>query len=115
VTVVTVYPGALLTLDPSDKKVILFDFDAVNLAATAILTNSSPAFGIVITAIRQIGLTALTFDNPSLLTGSRKISARFLATTATLGDRYTVSVKGTTNEGPVQDKTYSIDILIQRH
>jgi hypothetical protein len=115
VTVVTVYPGALITLDPSDKKVLVFDFDALNLAGTAQLTNSGPSFGITIAVVRQIGLTALTFDNAGLVTGNRKVTARFLATTATLGDRYTVSVKGTTNESPVQEKEYSIDILIQQH
>lgn len=112
---VTVYPGALITLDPSDKKVIVFDFDALNLATSVLLTNATPLYGITITAIKQNGLTALTFDNASLLSGSRKVQARFLATTATLGDRYTVACKGTTNESPVQEKEYSITILIQDH
>jgi hypothetical protein len=112
---VTVAPGAVITLDPSDKKVILFDFDIANIAVGATLTNTGPSFGIVITPIRQLGVTALTFDNAALVTGSRKIRARFLATTATLDDQYKVSVKGVTNESPVQEKDYSIDILIQQH
>ena len=110
---VTVFPGALITLDPSDKKVIVFDFDALNLAAGVELTNTGPSFGITIAVIRQNGATALTFDNAGLVTGNRKVQARFLATTATLGDKYTVSVKGITNEAPVQEKEYSITILIQ--
>lgn len=110
---VTVAPGALVTLDPSDKKVIVFDFDALNLAIGVTLTNSSPNYGITINVVKQNGLTALTFDNAGLTGSSRKVQARFLATTATLGDRYNIAVKGTTNESPSQDKEYSIDVLIQ--
>ena len=114
-TTVTVSPGDLITLDPSDKKVIVFDFDAMNLAVGVLLTNSGPAYGITIAVVRQNGATALTYDNAGLVSGSRKVTARFLATTATVGDRYTVSVKGTTNESPVQEKEYSIDVLIENH
>jgi hypothetical protein len=110
---VTVFPGALITMDPSDKRVIVFDFDTTNLAANVALTNSSPSYGITIAPIKQNGVTALTFDNPSLLAGSRRVKARFLATTATVGDLYKVSVKGMTDESPTQDKEYSITILIQ--
>lgn len=114
-SVITVKPGDLVTLDPSDKKVIVFDFDALNLATGVILTNAATAYGITIGVVKQGGTTALTFDNASLTGSSRKVQARFLATTATLGDRYTVSVKGTTNESPVQEKEYSIDVLIENH
>jgi len=113
VSALTVSPGDLIALDPSDKRVIVFDFDTQNLANGVILTNSGPAYGLTITAVRQIGQTALTYDNAGLVSGSRKVSARFLATTATRGDYYTVSIKGTTNESPSQEKEYSIDILIQ--
>src|SRR5688572_31864802 len=109
---VTVAPGRLVVMDPNDKKIIIFDFDALNLAAGVELTNAPAAYGITITPIKQNGVTALTFDNASLMTGNRKVRARFLATTATLGDKYRVSVKGTTNEAPVQEKEYSIFILI---
>lgn len=110
---VTVEPGALITMDPADKKVIQFDFDQVNLAAGVELANVGPSFGLTIAPIKQNGATALTFDNAALLTGNRKVRARFLATTATLGDKYAVSVKGITNESPSQEKEYSITILIQ--
>jgi len=106
---VTVVPGALITMDPSDKKVILFDFDELNLATAAALSS----YVLTITAIKQNGLTALTKDNDALAGSNRKVTARFLATTATLGDRYRVSVNGVTNESPVQEKEYAIDILIQ--
>jgi len=108
---VTVTPGALITMDPSDKKVILFDFDDVNLAVGATLSS----YVLTITAIKQIGLTALTKDNDALAGSNRKVTARFLATTATLGDRYRVAVKGVTSESPAQEKEYSIEILIQDH
>lgn len=105
---VTVAPGALVTFDPSDKRTIVFDFDQVNLAVGATLTS----YVITITAIQQTG-TALTKDSEALMAGSRKVIARFLATTATLGDKYQISVKGVTNEAPVQEKEYSIFILVQ--
>lgn len=51
-SVKTILPGDLETLDPSDKRVILFDFDALNLAAGVLLTNAATAYGITITAIK---------------------------------------------------------------
>lgn len=104
-------PGATITMDPSQTAVILFDFDALNLAAAAALAS----YVITITAVKQNGLTALTKDNDALAGSNRKVTARFLATTATLGDIYSVEVKGVTNESPTQTKPYSITILIQDH
>jgi len=115
VATITVKPGATVEFDPSDKKTIIFDFDALNLASAVTLTNGAPLYGITITVLKQNGATILTMDNPSLLTGSRKVQARFLATTATLGDKYRVACKGITNESPVQEKEYSIFIVIQDH
>lgn len=113
-SVMTVNPGDQITLDPSAKKVIMFDFDALNLATSVLLTNSGPTYGLTITAIRQASLAAsLTYDNPSLVVGSRKVQARFLATTASRGDEYEVECVGTTDESPSQVKPYSIRILIQ--
>ncbi len=106
---VTVLPGDDITLDPSDARVILFDFDAVNLPAS--VTLSTPV--ITITALKQNGVTALTSDNAGLVSGNRKIQARFLATTATKGDKYRVSCKGTTSESPTQTKEYSIFISVE--
>lgn len=106
---VTVAPGAELIYDPNDKRTVVFDFDAVNLAASAALASAV----LTITALKQNGANPLSFDNGGLLAGNRKFQARLLATTATLGDHYQVSVKGTTNETPSQDKEYSIFVLIQ--
>lgn len=108
---VTIVPGGLVTFDPNDKRTITFDFDQLNLAAAVTLAS----YLITITPIQQNGVTVLSKDNESLLAGNRKIIARFLATTATLGDRYRVSVKGVTNETPAQEKEYSIVIAVQDH
>ncbi len=109
---VTVYPGGLIALDPSDKKVVVFDFNVDgNLAAGVTLAS----YVVTITAIQQTGLTALTMDSDSISGSGRKVTLRLLATTATLGDRYSVAVKGVTDESPAQEKEYSIDVLIQNH
>jgi hypothetical protein len=115
VSAVTVNPGDLIQLDPSDKRIVVFDFDTLNLGVGVILTNTGPAFGITITAIQQTGGTALTYDNAGLTADSRHVQARLLATTATRGDRYTVAVKGITNENPSQEKEYSIIVKIEDH
>lgn len=112
-SMLTIMPGDLVTLDPSDKKVLRFDFDARNLPAGVSLTNSAPAFGLTIEAIQQNGSTPLTMDEIGLVTGNRKVQARFLATTASVGDRYRISCKGTTDETPSQEKEYSITVLIE--
>lgn len=106
---VTVNPGDLVRFDPSDEKVIVFDFDERNLAAAVELSS----WLITITPIRQNGVGPLTKDGEGLVVGNRKVQARFLATTATLGDLYEVAIKGITNETPQQKKEYSIRILVE--
>lgn len=109
---VTVTPGALVRLDPSDKRVIQFDFDTLNLPAGVALSS----YTITITAIRQADTGAsLTKDNPGYVTGSssRKVQARFLATTASAGDLYEVECVGVTDETPAQQKAYSIQVLVE--
>lgn len=105
---VTIYPGDTITLDPSDKKVVLFDFNALNLAAAVTLSS----YVVTIAAIKQSGGTALTKDNEALAGSSRMVTMRLLATTATLGDHYQVSVKGVTSETPAQEKEYSIFVRV---
>ena len=110
---VTVKPGDQITLDPNDKKVVVFDFDALNLATGASLTSQ---YVITIDGLRVASQSALlTKDNDSRTGSNRKIQMRLLATTATLGDLYRVSVKGVTDESPAQEKEYSITVLIQDH
>ncbi len=110
---VTVVAGALIRIPPDAEKVISFDFDTLNLPVGVALTNSGPDFGITVLPLQQRGATALTFDNAGLTNTNRRIQARFLGTTATLGDRYRIQVIGTTDEMPSQTKPYSVDVLIE--
>lgn len=120
-SVQTVRPGDLVVFDPSDIRVIVFDHRDQLRSGVAV---SSVVF--TITAIRQIG-SALTKDNESRLTAAQATAAleetvtddnvatqvRLLATTATLGDEYSLAAKIVTNESPAQTKEQSIRILIQ--
>jgi hypothetical protein len=95
-----VYAGGLVILDPSDKRVIQFNYDDTSVLASGVSITDSDW---TITAIRQNGVTALTKDNESIVTGDRKTQVRLLATTATEGDLYWVSNKITTDESPAQE------------
>lgn len=107
-SVLIVRPGDLVTFDPSDKRVLQFDWDSENLAASATIVNS------VFTLKPLRAYTALlTKDNETTLTGSRKTQLRIDATTARAGQRYRLSNKIVTNESPEQTKEQSIDILVQ--
>lgn len=106
---VTVSPGAVVTLDPSDKRVVVFDWDALNLGVGVTISTSI----FTITVIRQNGSQPLTKDNPDILVGSRKTQVRLDATTATVGDLYSLANTITTNESPVQQKEQSIQVLIE--
>lgn len=106
---VTVRSGALITMDPSDKRVVVFDWDAENLAASVAISSSV----FTITAIKQIGVMALTKDNPSILSGTRKTQVRLDATTATLGDEYELANTIVTSESPTQTKEQSVRVVIQ--
>jgi hypothetical protein len=110
VSTVTITPGDLVIFDPSDKRTIVFDFDQLNLPVGVTLTS----YALTIAPLIQTGVTALTKDNDALMAGNRKVIARFLATTATVGDRYQISVKGITSEAPVQEKEYSIFLAVEQ-
>jgi hypothetical protein len=103
--------GGTIVLDPSDERVILFDWDDTDVLASGVEISSST---YTITAIRQSG-TALTKDNESIVAGNRKTQARLLATTASIGDAYWVSNKVTTNEVPAQKIEQRYKVLIQDH
>jgi hypothetical protein len=96
----TVYAGGLVIFDPSDKRVIQFNWDDTTVLAEDVQISSS---AWTITAIKQSGVTALTSDNASIVSGNRKTQIRLLATTATEGDIYWVSNKITTDESPAQE------------
>lgn len=107
---VTVDPGETIVLDPSDVRVVQFDWDTENLATSAIISIST----FTITAVRQADILAsLTKDNPSIFAGNRKTQVRLIASTASVGDEYELANKVTTNESPTQDKEQSVRILIQ--
>jgi hypothetical protein len=105
---VTISPGALVTKDPSDIKVYIFDWDAENLAAAVSITTSS----FSITAIRPAADTALTKDNESILSGSRKTQLRLTA--GTLGALYEITNRIVTNETPAQTKERSFRVLVEQ-
>lgn len=106
----TIRTNGLLVLDPSDKRVIQWDWDTeTGLPASVTITASV----FTIQAIQQSGATALTKDNEGVVAGNRNTSLRLLATTATAGDSYWVSNKITTNETPAQEIERRIKVLIQ--
>lgn len=122
-SVLVVKPGAVVVLDPSESRLIVFDWDERSLAAGVGITTST----FTITAIQQSGGTALTKDNPAILTASEASTAlertvsvasratrvRAIATTATLGDEYELENVILTNESPTQTKAGSIRIRIE--
>jgi hypothetical protein len=105
----TIRAGDLLVLDPSDKRVIQFDWDAEGLPTGASISTST----FTIATVKQNGATILTKDNPSVVTGNRKTQVRLDATTATAGDKYSLSNSIVTDESPAQTIEREISILIQ--
>lgn len=105
--------GGMIVLDPSDKRVILFDWDDTDVLAAGVEISSSV---YTITPIRQANeANDLTKDNESLVAGNRKTQVRLDATTASLGDAYWISNKVTTNEVPAQTIEQRYKVLIQDH
>src|SRR5687767_6582447 len=123
-SVTVLRPGSgLLVLDPSDVRTVAFDWDRANLRSGVTISTST----FTITAIRQAGATALTKDNPSILSAadattvcertvtiSRVTQVRLIATTATAGDEYELANTIVTSESPTQTKEQSIRVLIQQ-
>lgn len=106
---VAVRPGDLITKDPSDVSVIVFDWDAENLAANVTIASSAWA----ITAIRPSqSNTALTKDQPSILAGTRKTQIRVSA--GTVGQSYDLTNTIVTSESPAQTKERSVRILVEQ-
>jgi hypothetical protein len=106
----TIAPGQMIIVDPSESRVIVFDWDTLNLAAGVSISGSATW---TITAVRQSGVTALTKDSESILSGNRKAQCRLIGTTATVGDVYEVACKITTDETPAQIKERSVRVLIE--
>jgi len=92
---ITISDGGFCQKDSDEILVYEFDYDTLNLATGVQLT----AFGtFVITGPDS----ALTKDNESLVAGNRKTRVRL--TGGTVGKRYTVINRVTTNESPAQTK-----------
>ncbi len=96
-------------MDPSDKRVLTFDWSSEALPATVTIASQTFTIGV----IRQSGVTALTKDQESILAGSRSTQLRLDATTATVGDKYTVSNKIVTSEIPPQTIERQFTVLVQ--
>ena len=120
-TILIVQQNGTLSLDPSDVRFVVADYDASNLKADITIAAST----WTITVMRQNGATALTKDNPAILTAleattalertvgaSRATRVRLIATTATAGDLYEVANTITTSESPAQTKEKSFYVLI---
>jgi hypothetical protein len=106
----TIEAGGLIILDPADERLLDFTWDEVLESGVTITASTW-----TITAIKQSGATALTNDNAAILSseGSRVTQSRFLATTATNGDRYWVSNEIVTDETPAQTIEQRFKVLIQ--
>lgn len=105
---VTVEPGALVTKDANEARVIVFDWDATNLATSVTITTST--FTITVERPTSESPAGLTKDNPSILSGSRKTQVRVSA--GTLGSLYRLSNTIVTNESPAQTKERSCFISV---
>lgn len=109
-TPLTIQAGGVIMFDPSDKRLIEFDWDPV------LPTNAEISSQVwTITVIRQQGATILTKDNESIQTGNRSTQVRLLATTATTGDSYWINHKVTTNESPAQEIEQRFRVVVQNH
>lgn len=108
-SVLIVRAGDEVTFDPSDKRVIQFDWDTENLPATITIATSD----WTITPVKQYGPSPLSLDNAAVMLGNRKSQVRLIASTATLGDVYDVANKIKTSEVPDQEKEQSIRVFIE--
>src|SRR3954469_25547300 len=105
---VTIRAGGLVTLDPSDKRVIVFDWDTEALESSVQIASSS----WTITGIPAT-VTSLVKDSESLVTGNRSTKVRLDATATTAGQRYRVANAIVTNENPAQTIERQFTVLIQ--
>lgn len=101
----TIHASEELALDPSDVRLISFDWDDALPASASISTSTW-----TITVVKQNGLTALTKDNET--SAARTTSVRLLGTTATHGDKYLLANKVVTNESPAQTIEQQIKVAV---
>ena len=113
-SVTTIAPGQQIEIDPSDKKVITFNWDDHLTAGATIATST-----FTITAIRPASATGLTKDNETILSsgsyGNRYTQLRLLAGgDSTVGQKFEVANKVVTTETPTQTIERSFQVLIQQ-
>jgi hypothetical protein len=104
---ITVADNTLITKDPSAVSVLVFDWGAEHLATGVGISTST----FTITALKPTSDTALTKDQPSIVSGNRKTQIRIAA--GTLGALYQLDNTIVTNESPAQTKERRIRILVQ--
>ena len=105
---ITVDDGALVTKDPADISVYVFDWDTNHLAASVTIVTSTFA----ITAIKPSTVdTALTKDQEGIVAGNR--TTRLRLTGGTLGQVYRIDNRIVTSESPAQTKERSCFLKIE--
>lgn len=102
---ITITDGGYCEKDSDEVLVYVFDYDALNLPAAAALTS----FGTFV-LLPAAGIT-LTKDNEALLSGNRKTQVRLSG--GTVGTKYTVINRVTTNEVPSQTKEKRFSLRIK--
>jgi len=108
VSTVDIRPLNVIEKDANESRVIVFDWNESNLAATVTISTST----WIITALRPSNESpvALLNDNASILSGSRKTQTRLTA--GTLGSEYRVTNRVVTSESPSQTKERSIVVSV---
>lgn len=93
---ITITDGGYCEQDSDERLVYVFDFDALNLPSGVELTSEG-------TLLITPNDASLTTDSLALIAGNRKVSLR-VGPATTVGVRYSVRLRVTTNENPAQIK-----------
>lgn len=93
---ITITDGGYCEQDTDERLVYEFDFDRLNLPSGVELTGSG-------TLLVTPNDGSLTTDNLALVSGNRKVQVR-IGTATTVGVRYSIRLRVTTNETPAQIK-----------
>lgn len=105
---ITVPDGSLVTKDPSEILVYMFDWDAENLpAGVTIASENSTITGMS----GDITTTPASITVHTIQTGNRKVLVR--VTGGALGSKWRISNFIVTNESPDQRKERSIFLIVE--
>jgi hypothetical protein len=105
---ITVDDGSTVLKDPTEYRVMTFDWDDRSLATSVTISSSS---WTITGESGDTTTTPLSSDNTSVLTGSRKTQIRLSA--GALGSTWRVSNTITTNESPANIKTRSVWVRVE--